>query len=936
MKKTFSILLSTILIFSLTLTCFADTAANEVVEIAEEVYGADSAGYLKALGVIDPDTDYSLTDKMTRGEFARMAAIMGGYGAGDATVQRFSDVTPEHPYAAYINALASAKVVSGFSDGTYAPDKEITIGETVAVLNTILGYGAYAQAKGGYPSGHYYTANRLDLFEYLDTIDMNKQATKGEVAQLCANALDAKTLNQVAFGEEPKFATEDGVTLAKQTFGIVHITGVVEAVDISALKGENHTTPWHMVVDDVKMEIGTVADTWSYLGYEVDAYYVEGKRSAKENVLKYISKTDYNEETVIAIGDVVSISDGRVEYYNADDKIDDVNYRTVAAVVYNGAATGEAFTMDMLKGYEGTVTIVDNSGDNYGDVIFVEAYHDIVAEIVNVNGEKLYDKYDPERKISVDTEADEPYTIVYNADGEEGTLSDIKEGNVVSVYKSKADVDQELYKLYISRDTAVGTIQEITTDSDRIYVKVNETEYKITKTATPYLKGKYKVGTNVTLRLNKFGEIADMVIGSDMLFGFLIGVDTGSGLSSQMQFKLYTDAGQFILPLGANKIKVDNAAYTAGEASKLIAKLAAASKVIYPDADEGITAQPVRFRLNGDGDITTIDTIFADIEKEVLATKADAVGDNALYQGPKGTGLRHRSSGGAEIFIDQSSFGSALIVTNPTTTKVIKYIEPEAGSTDFFDEKNYSVIKMSSVPAGTEKENLNDVKSFYSDADSEQASLILLNSDKQGTISIGTSLGVVASVSRVMYEDVACNKLVVQNNKGRSTVYVKDDFTYTPAKVTDGDAEDFKAMTADSFKEGDVIKISTDTDGYATSIKLYYRIPENRRVETFENNTYDYQTASGLVYSKDSAAFRLLPTTNKDALLTALPTDTIIFPSSTSCNYVLYDSAQPEGKRVKAGAYSDLLPYVKVGASETAYVLMQTYVCVPTFMIIVK
>lgn len=931
MKKFISILLCITLVCSLTLT----VSANSADEIAEEVYGVSATEYLKALEVIDKEAEFDLTANITRGQFAKMACLISGYPAADPAAQKFSDVAEDNEFAPYINALANAGIIGGYSDGTYGPDNEIIVGEAVVVLTTILGYGPYAQAKGGYPAGYFYTASRLDLFEYLDNKgDMSQTLTNGEAAQLCMNALDTPTLELVSYGAEPRFTSEEGNTLAYRTFGIIHITGIVEAVDISALKGENLTPPWYVQIDGVKIEVGKVS-TWDYLGYEVDAYYVEGSNT-KKSELKYIEKTDYNEETVISISDISDISSGKVTFWDEDGKKDDVKYRTVASVIYNGAATGESFDMDMLSGYEGTVTLVDNDGNNVADVIFVEAYTDYVVDIVDGTREKIYDRYTTGLSVTGDVTADDPYTIIYDSNGEEIGLSGVKTDDIVSVYKSKNDADQLLYKLYVSSNTVLGTLDAITEENGRTILTVMGADYKISKAAVKRLEGKYKLGDTVTLYLNIFGEIADIKAGSSLSFGFLLGVDVTSGLGSTAQYKIYADNGQFVYAYGASKIKVDNKSYSSGQSNAIIEKLQAASKVVYPDAIDGITAQPIRFRLNASGEINLIDTIFTDVVNETVATRAEAYGDNALYKGPEGKKLRHRSSAGAEIFIDLST-NTTLIVTNSASTKVIKYTQPTAEGEDFLEEKNYSVIKMSSVPSGTEAENLNDVKSFFCNAEDEAAPYILLNSDKQGTISNTTSLGVVASVSRVLHEEQPCYKIVVQNNKGKNSVYVKDEFTYTPSKVIDGDAEELKGMTAASFKEGDVVKYSADIDGYATNLKLYYRITENRRVESFEGNTQDYQTASGLVYSKASNAFRLLPSTDKNELLSSSAESIcLVYPTSTSCGYVVYDSTAPEGKRVKGGSFSDVLPYQTVGAEETSYVLMQTTVCVPTFMIIVK
>ena len=120
MKKIISILLCVALICSLTLTSFA--AEKDVVEIAEEVYGIKATEYLKALEVIESDAEYNLTEKITRGEFAKMACLVSGYPAADPAVVKFTDVSADNAYAPYINSLANAGIINGYSDGSYGPE----------------------------------------------------------------------------------------------------------------------------------------------------------------------------------------------------------------------------------------------------------------------------------------------------------------------------------------------------------------------------------------------------------------------------------------------------------------------------------------------------------------------------------------------------------------------------------------------------------------------------------------------------------------------------------------------------------------------------------------------------------------------------------------------------------------------------------------------
>ena len=69
--------------------------------------------------------------------------------------------------------MADSGVLSGVGDGLFAP-KSVVLPEQVAkVLVSILGYDAWAQAKGGYPYGYMSVASDLGLFDGVSIKDNN-------------------------------------------------------------------------------------------------------------------------------------------------------------------------------------------------------------------------------------------------------------------------------------------------------------------------------------------------------------------------------------------------------------------------------------------------------------------------------------------------------------------------------------------------------------------------------------------------------------------------------------------------------------------------------------------------------------------------------------------------------------------------------------------
>lgn len=85
----------------------------------------------------------------------------------------FKDVTKDNKYSGEISALADSGVLSGVGDGLFAPKSVVCTEQVAKVLVSILGYDAWAQAKGGYPYGYMSVASDLGLFDGVSIKDNN-------------------------------------------------------------------------------------------------------------------------------------------------------------------------------------------------------------------------------------------------------------------------------------------------------------------------------------------------------------------------------------------------------------------------------------------------------------------------------------------------------------------------------------------------------------------------------------------------------------------------------------------------------------------------------------------------------------------------------------------------------------------------------------------
>ena len=417
-----------------------------------ESCGIEEMELLNALGITKYESE-DLSKAVTRGEFYKVLCIMQGLPETKGSDAVFSDVEPSNEYAGYIRTLAKLGVITS-KDGKIYPDAPIKVTEALKLIVNALGYGPKAEAQG-YES----VAVKLDLYEGIDH-SLSGDLKAGDMVVLVYNALSADIMVEVVKpgSSKKKYMVEEGTNLLSVSFGVNLIEGVVEGVDITRIQGENDVRPYHIEIDGMSLNVGLTGNPYEYLGYEVEAYWRDIRNF--EPTLVYISKTSANEEVIIDIEDIVSIEDNKLEAYIEDGKkTKTYKLKNAVPVVYNGAATGYAFNMDMIEGKTGTVKLLDNNGNGAYDVVFAEVYENYIVSYVDTENLIIYDKLDTSKSICLDNTLDDPYVTVYDASGKEISISTAAKNNVVSVYASKDDAYQAYIKAYVSNASASGEIE---------------------------------------------------------------------------------------------------------------------------------------------------------------------------------------------------------------------------------------------------------------------------------------------------------------------------------------------------------------------------------------------------------------------------------------------------------------------------------------------
>lgn len=478
MKKITAILLSVMMILG-------GISVNAASDYSEHKYeGAISM--LSDLSVMDgyPDGTFRPDANITRAEFAALAIRAAGYeNAAAGSTNAFIDIAADSWYLGYANFAQQKGWMTGYDDGRFGGDENVTLNQAIKTMVSVLGYEKIAQQNGGYPSGYIATADTLKL---LDKISVGETAaTRGEIAQLIANTLTAVTAD-TTYGENAEVAYGDETLLETLGYGIY--TGTVEAVNgISTDSRFNKLSADEIVIGGTKYTT-TVSDTAKYLGLTVKFYVYEGK-DGSENEVRHMYATRGGYMTIDS-DDVKSTTTSHAIDYDYNGKVRSADVDG-AVVIYNGKPLMTSEIDDNVFNLkDGSLTLIDNDDDDIFETVLIWEYDNIVVK--SVSDDTIYGLY--EQKLKLHKDGDENYvTVSYN--GEKKSVSDIKQGDVVSAYVSN---DGTYARLIISRSETEG----IYTSKGKDYIVLDSGE----KLRTSSLYETLVSGSSTRLDIPQFGE----------------------------------------------------------------------------------------------------------------------------------------------------------------------------------------------------------------------------------------------------------------------------------------------------------------------------------------------------------------------------------------------------------------------------------------------
>ena len=351
MKKILSLLLAAVMLTgslpaALAVSDTSDSVIERVVKAAEIMVG-DSSGNL------------NLDSTVTRAEYAKMlvcASTSKDSVAGASNSSPFKDVPYTHWAAGYIKTAVQQGWLSGYLDGSYKPNKTVTLEEAVTGVLKLLGYST-TDLSGSYPYAQLAMYRSLGLNTRI-TAAQGSSMTRRSMMYLFYNLLNTKT--------------KDGQVYA-QTLGYT-------------LNSNNEIDYLSMISDTMEGPFVVESGQSSIVSTAGRTIYRNGYASTADAVQKY-DVVYYTGSTIWAYANAVTGT-----YQSASPSAASPSSVTVAGNTYEIETSDAALALSTLGGLNtgDIITLLLGRDGKVAYALPAEDYSSAVAGVVTAVGTGTY------------------------------------------------------------------------------------------------------------------------------------------------------------------------------------------------------------------------------------------------------------------------------------------------------------------------------------------------------------------------------------------------------------------------------------------------------------------------------------------------------------------------------------------------------------------
>ncbi len=189
MKKIITLLTTTALLC----TSFWVSAENIVYsDISKDDICYNHVSRLHDFGLVSGygDGTFQPDNNITRAEASKLLCMAYNEKECSKGELEYTDVSQNHWAYNYIFAALELELMTGYDDNTFRPEQNITAEEFIKTAVYLIGYDGYAEQEGGYPIGYIKTATQLGLTNGIPSLITTDPITRRDASIILDNMLD--------------------------------------------------------------------------------------------------------------------------------------------------------------------------------------------------------------------------------------------------------------------------------------------------------------------------------------------------------------------------------------------------------------------------------------------------------------------------------------------------------------------------------------------------------------------------------------------------------------------------------------------------------------------------------------------------------------------------------------------------------------------------
>ncbi|MBE6688205.1 MAG: S-layer homology domain-containing protein [Ruminococcaceae bacterium] len=518
------------------LSIFSVSAFNDV-SVEHDAYEAIST--LTALGVIHgkTETEYAPEDLVTREEFAALVyRLYTTYSnEGGQNLTPFTDLTDPF-YNTMISWCYDQGVVDGTTPTTFEPSENIIYQDALTMVTRLIGYKNLS-----YPLGYITKARTVGLTEGLEGIAFDKLLTRGEMAKILYNALEAPNAQEVKetiYFENFPITTTRPFTIAEDIYNFKKITYQIVGTENFNLDGYNKSgekNAYYLAEVNAK---GEVSNKGVY--YDFDELEISEDVESDDNILGYLrvmSRGKIGEKNSIVLGSVITSaldteSELEVAYdepdknttsstdlrnpelisvngkhYNVHEIVYTVSDKGVIAPIASDKDLSEVYPVFYSGNGKYAQQTIDLDNDGKDDIVLI--FEMSFKQIKDITSKGAYILRDPdasqsetidEENILLNTEAEEKdYVLVYNRGGFT-VIEEVVEPEITNVASRRGTGKNTKYTLgngmVVTYATANNPVKNIDHSGKYLTVESAEKAIYVVNDKVLYSTGSDAIGYN--------------------------------------------------------------------------------------------------------------------------------------------------------------------------------------------------------------------------------------------------------------------------------------------------------------------------------------------------------------------------------------------------------------------------------------------------------